>query len=1115
MRKINIKSISLLLAAVMILAALATSCSNLGIGGGTTAGSSSQETEEVKESVVTSADKPEDDTTEGDETTEKGNDSTVEDGSDSADTTESGDDGTTDGTTNGTTDATTETTDAKTETTDATTETTTETTVTTTESTETEPAETTEALIKGEYASSILEADKLSGGVKSYFSSSLRDTLVVENNIVNVNLGLTVNNDGYMDVFNKAGQAFLTDAFVPYVKSNGKYFYGNDSIGGSDSNIYRLGYYMYDVHVYGGDFFAGDGMVTKEQRIPLNRINKVKGVEKLESEATVYKYMVTDASDPRIYMTSITLNTNDYGFIKFSMKTEKCTGGQIYIITDVMADQDSFSDAMCVSFDTISDGEYHEYVVKLSDLPNYRGNIKKIRIDVGSAVGEIVEIKDITAFNIDAELPVSRYDRGLYVYSDKINQVLHLITPGEVDAVTEYGYELKIPADRVANFILEDANGIHTDLNRIHWNSVSYVGFDIKDVGVFGFIMINDELKGRVKVTFDGEYYTLYHYQYTDDGVLKADTDTYLGHRLYFGNTHSFDELQFEAWCERNPLTSENITVIDQGSSPMGRFYSYDGLRGAYKFDVRYGNWNNIFLNAQNMHYNVNAVIKGDGYDRKIYVYTSAVADGQTLECAVIMDKNGVLIPIPLEVCKNFAGDGEANAFLKDIGYSEVYFPLVIGADDELDITIAHLYQNWGKFPLKQIDSIQFYTPFYHLSCGVTETNCLRPYYDMNLPKNTKTVYCLPDHRAMSAPLWIDSKGSRDPQHTNGGFHNLLEYFGADGYVTTEFLDDTIHSYGPTYAEITMDYITDDGKIKVSYTHLEMPQTDENRGYYVCTYEFLEDLTITDSKKNFSFYSVAGRYVDYGKIGYLDENNDPAVVDNTLKGEAYYLLGDECPYFDLFKWMPTSADPNTENDYVNVSCLVYNYSVQMGGEEFDKGLGLYVQDGWAHLTLNADELNFKKGDKIAMNLIFIPWGSQISDYEREDPDWNIREVRKNTLLDPVTVTAANGEVVESVYLPIVRSTDGKSVEFTLSGGENNISFEVRDMKSIARPVVYELIDGEWVVYNYTSSETPDNRGNAHDYDGYMIRYDGEDNFAYSFVFDMSGDVERTFKIVVE
>ena len=871
---------------------------------------------------------------------------------------------------------------------------------------------------------------------------------------------------------------------------------------------------MYDVHVFGGDFFAEGSNAINVKRISFKQhMTNSSKVEVDSKSDTALTYTVTDASDPKIYFEKISekvsLYSNEVSYIRFSMKSEFCSGGQIFV---KMEGQDDYLKA--ISFKTTSDGEYHDYIINLKSTSGYSGKIKDIRIDVGSRVGETIEIKNIQFFGVEGNIPAARYDRGLYVYNDKINQVLHLISPETSEKVIEYGFVTKIPVDSVEKVIIEDVRGVHYDFERINWRTVTYVGFDIKDVGVFGIITINDENSSVTKVTVDEEYYTIYNYSYPETGSdLTEGKDIYIGQRLYFSDTHEFDELIFDAWCEHNPLGEENFIVTYKGTSPMGRFSKYDGLRGAYKFDVRYGNWNNIFFNAQNMHYNVDVTFKGDEKNRKIYVYTSAVSNGQTLECAVLMDKNNVLVPLPLEVCKNFAGDGEENEFLKDIGYSEVYFPLVLGGGDEFTLTIAHLYQNWGRFPLKQIDSIQYYTPFYHLSCGVTETNCLRPYYDSNQVKATGNIYCLPDFRAMSAPLWTESKGSRDPQHTNGGFHNFLEYFGADGYVTTEFCSNVITSYGPTYAEITMDYLTDDGKIKVSYTHIEMPQTDENRTFYICTYEFLDDLTITDSKRNFSFYSVTGRYVDYGKIGYLDENDESVIVDNTLSGSAEYLLGKESPYFDCFKRVGGNAE--TENDYVNVGCLVSDYSVQMGGESFNGGLLLYVEDGWAHLTLNAETLNFKKGDKITLNMILVPWGSQISDYEREDADHNVREIRDNTLLDPVKVEVADGEDVSGAFMPRIESNDGKSVEFTISGGENNVAFEVLGFDTVARPTVYEMKDGEWEVYDYTSTTTPDSRGNAHDYDGYMIRMTDDGKYAYSFVVDMNGDAVRTFKVVVE
>ena len=53
-----------------------------------------------------------------------------------------------------------------------------------------------------------------------------------------------------------------------------------------------------------------------------------------------------------------------------------------------------------------------------------------------------------------------------------------------------------------------------------------------------------------------------------------------------------------------------------------------------------------------------------------------------------------------------------------------------------------------------------------------------------------------------------------------------------------------------------MNFITDDGRIKVTYNHMEMPQTDENRAYYEMTYEILEDISFKDFANDFSFYTV-------------------------------------------------------------------------------------------------------------------------------------------------------------------------------------------------------------------------------------------------------------------
>ena len=177
--------------------------------------------------------------------------------------------------------------------------------------------------------------------------------------------------------------------------------------------------------------------------------------------------------------------------------------------------------------------------------------------------------------------------------------------------------------------------------------------------------------------------------------------------------------------------------------------------------------------------------------------------------------------------------------------------------------------------------------------------------------KEERALMYLPDHRAWSAPYWHEMGiGNSQPQHTNGGNHYFVQYTDANGnYNGTEFVSDTIISSGPTYAELKMDYITDDRKMQVSHTHMEMPQNDENRTYYTIEYKVLEDISIKDFRQNFSIYSVSekttGGYYRY--IGYLDKENKYAYADSLAQTDEVsdgtqvrYDLGNIAPYFSFF-----------------------------------------------------------------------------------------------------------------------------------------------------------------------------------------------------------------------
>jgi hypothetical protein len=154
---------------------------------------------------------------------------------------------------------------------------------------------------------------------------------------------------------------------------------------------------------------------------------------------------------------------------------------------------------------------------------------------------------------------------------------------------------------------------------------------------------------------------------------------------------------------------------------------------------------------------------------------------------------------------------------------------------------------------------------------------------------------------------------------------------------------------------------------------------------------------------------------------------------------------------------------------------------------------------------------------MVINAILLPWGSHLLDdgiineeegnYEYDmlvdgEPymDKNVRDVRENSLLDPFVATAGdNCQLIESVFVPKFRTTNGESAEFTVSGGYSNVAVRVYGFARMTVPSIYELVDEEWVKYEVSSINNPDDPGYAHAYDGYMIHYDGDGTFSYSFV----------------
>ena len=688
--------------------------------------------------------------------------------------------------------------------------------------------------------------------------------------------------------------------------------------------------------------------------------------------------------------------------------------------------------------------------------------------------------------------------------------------------------------------VIKDKYGLHDSLENVDWASAEYIGFDVKGAGVFGYILPVDKTSGKLSVTRNGDEYVIVQSRTPDNNTVLAgegwprdasthicseanlngrkgikkvrtvsgnDNDFYMGQRIYTDECHDFDKFIIEAEIERNPLTDKNISV-DISKSDDGEFKGYAPLRGAYEFHIKGSDFNRAYYKVPNEKPSLNFKIAGDDYNRNVYIL--AATEAGALECAALLDENQLMMPIPIEVAKNFCGDGEENIYMRlDTAYGEAIFPILIDKDEEQELTVLHLYQRWGRFPLKQLSSIQYHTPYYHLSTGVTETNCIVPWRHT---KDSRIQNILPDHRPMSAPMW-----SSQPQHTSGGTQTFLHYRNENGDILREeVVKQIINSYGPTYAELEMHHISNDGKIKVSYTHAEMPQTDENRAYYLMSYEFLDDIAFRDFKNEWDFYNMGKNthLSDYHKIGYLDKNNVPTVIDaKHFATPNIVTLGNNCPYVSFFDM----TNPEVEGfDYVNLSFLICGADFTIGGESCNPSFVLRMSGDRLYLTLDLDKVSFSKGDKITIRAIIMPWGSQESDYSGKlfAPDINVRKVRSSTIENPARITECDGCIIlPSYYIPKVRSVNGKDACFTIAGDEEKLAVRVYGFEKLAAPEILEYVDGRWEKYELSSKDIPDGEGNAHTFDGYNVFYDGDGTYSYSFVVTMGG-MERKFKIEV-
>ncbi|MBQ7956857.1 MAG: hypothetical protein IJ279_02375 [Clostridia bacterium] len=752
---------------------------------------------------------------------------------------------------------------------------------------------------------------------------------------------------------------------------------------------------------------------------------------------------------------------------------------------------------------TLTDLEGNVYIADSFDTYFTTNNGKTYYSSSSSDMGRVNIIRlgvyyyDCHVRDFDGKSKDFKVDKTYHLYGDRLYNQSTLYACEETTDLQEFGSIIKIPADTVSSFIAKDDGGVYPDTTG-ETPSLHYVAFDIKNVGVVGFIAPSDGSVKLTKLSLEDGYYVLkFVANYAaGTGINKHDeTGSYslnnvtFGTRIYTDKTHSFDGIEKEAYLERNPLVGITVDASDAGA----RFLGYDALRGAYTFTMNGTDFATAYNNPERQ-FRAPITITSDDKDRTFYVRMFGTSG--CLEAGAILDDKNTLVPIDVEVCKNFQGDGgEPFYSVKDYQYGDSFFPVSIKADETLSFTLVNIYQNWGKFPLKQLSSIEFHVSYYHLSTGATETNCIAPYFVGN-----KDGWLLPDFRTRSGNIW-----SEQPQFNSVGVLEFVHYTPkALGIINkktvlSEYIDADIKSVGQTYSDIYSNYISDCGSYEYTLRHVEFPQTDENRTYYEVEINFLRDMDFANFRRDFDLFYFDGRFGEFDKTGYLDENNTPVVtnVEKTI-ATKYYTLGSDSPYFSFFDVSAESEHQIEARFVCNFGLIVRDSEMIIGGEKADIPLAFREEStsekSAGVLTLDAKKVSFKAGDSIKMNLILLPWGVGY-----EETDAQVLMVREDSALKPATVTAKKGTVKEDKFVPTVVAENNEA-EFTIQGGRNNIAVRVDGFTNLECPEI--VMNGEKL-----------SLASSNGYDGYSVYYNDDGTYSFSFVYKAENpDTTYTFEV---
>lgn len=618
-------------------------------------------------------------------------------------------------------------------------------------------------------------------------------------------------------------------------------------------------------------------------------------------------------------------------------------------------------------------------------------------------------------------------------------------------------------------------------------------------------VSINDFLMFR-RADDAPSFAALYPVSKGVDDVTLEKTDKGIKYSNYLYNSESHDgkpvtwakDSKATAYFALVPTESSEVSeLVEEEARPLlssnmvagtGRSLGYDPIRGCYKLQTdNPGDFSYHYYKDQNAYETAKFTVQNNDVARKIYVLHETRNNPGFVECGVVQDEAGNTLPVTVQTSKNFNCEEEEPFYNPgDKPFSETIFPLYLDANERRTLSSLHLYQNWGKHPLKQFSSLGAWMDYYHMSTGVTETTCYVPFLFAGLDGVN-----IADLRPMSQQVW-----ESQPQHDNVAGHSFLRYQDDGGvWHYIEYTSTTFRSTGPNWADMSMSYLSDDGKAKVTLDVFELPQTDELRNFIHMRVDFLKDIAIknNDFARNLRLLNIASwvqqmRYTATAYGGPVGSPEEKAIKLN----DDFTVAGASLPVQNGFAAI--YPDQRGANAYI-----VRKFDGKINGEIVTPGVSVFgAKNGDTILMLvpvtKAKEI--KEGDYIEADLFIMPYGGGTQDYKPAQ-----KAVFDFGLNSPKITSVTSGEKISDFPSRVSLNKDGKA-EFSISGGVNYIPIIVEGAKDYSSLRLYTIDGSKTLVEHSRQGEK----------DGYQVFAKSDGTYGCVFLVNTDG---KEHKYLVE